>query len=258
VNWTLSVALSRWRNRLTYVLRAPFAYRNWWAMVLPKLGYDTTLVLRGGTRYFVRAGTTDLSVVNELAFVDPYLGPGYVTIPTDATVVDIGANIGDFSVQAAVRCPQGRVVAIEPVADIGRMIDVQARLNGLTNVTWLPVAVGGREGEMSSGELSALYRGSGDPWTVKVTTLPAVLAAQGISRVHLLKMDCEGAEWDILPAAEPVLPNIDQICLEFHCERGWTPEKLAAWLRERGYTVAHTAGPWNGLLWAWRPGPDRS
>jgi len=257
MNWRLSVALSRWRNRLSYALRAPFAYRNWWAMILPKLGYDTTLVLRRGVRYFVRAGTTDLSVVNELAFLDPYLGPGYVTIAPDAIVVDIGANIGDFSVQAAVQCPRGRVLAIEPVADIGRMIDVQARVNGLTNLTWLPVAVGGHEGEMTSDELSGLYRPRGEPQRIPVTTLPAVMAAQGISRVHLLKMDCEGAEWDILPAAEAVLPAVDQICLEFHCERGWTPEKLAAWLRERGYTVEHTSGPWNGLLWAWRAQASR-
>jgi hypothetical protein len=75
---------------------------------------------------------------------------------------------------------------------------------------------------------------------------------QGLERIDLLKMDCEGAEWDILPEAEPVLPRIRQICMEFHCERGWTSERLAAWLRERGYRVWHTAGQWNGMLWAVR------
>jgi hypothetical protein len=67
-----------------------------------------------------------------------------------------------------------------------------------------------------------------------------------------LKLDCEGAEWDILPAAERVLPRIRQISMEFHCERGWTALKLADWLRARGFMVSHTAGPWNGLLWATR------
>ena len=256
MNWTLSVAISRWRHRLEYVMRAPFVYRNWWALVLPKLGISTTLVLRDGTRYFVRPGTTDLSVVNEIAFINPYLGRGLISIPPDAIVIDIGANIGDFSVQAASRCPAGRVLAIEPVPEYGRMIERQARLNGLRNVTWIPSAVGGYEGEMESAALADLYREGELPPTVPVTTLPALLAAQGIARVTLLKMDCEGAEWDILPAAEAVLPAVDQICMEFHCGRGWTPPKLADWLRERGYTVEHTAGPWNGLLWARREKPS--
>jgi hypothetical protein len=49
-----------------------------------------------------------------------------------------------------------------------------------------------------------------------------------------------------------VLPRIQRIVMEFHCEQGWTPEKLASWFRERGYEVQHTPGPWNGLLWASR------
>jgi hypothetical protein len=67
-----------------------------------------------------------------------------------------------------------------------------------------------------------------------------------------LKLDCEGAEWDILPASEVVLPRVRQIAMEFHCERGWTVEKLANWLRSRGFVVRHTEGPGMGLLWARR------
>src|SRR5208337_3994018 len=76
-----------------------------------------------------------------------------------------------------------------------------------------------------------------------------------IERINLLKLDCEGAEWDILPAAEEVLPKIQQICMEFHSMQGWTPEKLAVWLSEPGYKVRHTSGSWNGLLWAYRSQP---
>ena len=73
-----------------------------------------------------------------------------------------------------------------------------------------------------------------------------------IDRLELLKLDCEGAEWSILPAAESVLPRIQRIAMEFHCAQDWTPERLATWLRERGYEVRHTSGSWNGLLWAFR------
>ena len=103
------------------------------------------------------------------------------------------------------------------------------------------------------GSASSAFHGDGDAITVCMTTLPKLMQDYGIQRVDLLKLDCEGAEWDILPTAEDVLPRIRQICMEFHCRGEWTPAKLANWLRVRGYEVWHTAGPWNGLLWASRP-----
>ena len=63
--------------------------------------------------------TFDLSVINELAFINPYLGHGDVTIAPDAVVVDVGANIGDFTIQAARQCPR-RVSAARPPSGSGR------------------------------------------------------------------------------------------------------------------------------------------
>src|ERR687897_2135890 len=84
VRWRLTVFRSRWRDRIRYVLNAPRVYQNWWAMPLPKLGIDTVLRLRNGTRYHVRGGTLDLSVVNEQAFSNPYLGSGFITLNADS------------------------------------------------------------------------------------------------------------------------------------------------------------------------------
>src|SRR5688500_7728664 len=101
LRWRLAVFRSRWLDRIRYALNAPRVYQNWWAMPWPKLGIDTILQLRDGTRYHVRGGTLDLSVINEQAFSNPYLGSGFVRLNADAIVVDIGANIGDFAVMAA-------------------------------------------------------------------------------------------------------------------------------------------------------------
>jgi hypothetical protein len=88
------VWLSRWRNRVRYAIAAPFTYRNWWAMPLPKLGKSVVLELRDGTKYLVRAGTTDLAAVNEAAILKPYLRHPQIVLSEDATVIDIGAYIG--------------------------------------------------------------------------------------------------------------------------------------------------------------------
>jgi len=253
--WRLRVVLSRWRNRFRYLLAAPSAYRNWWAMPLPKLGVSVVLELRNGCRYFVRSGTMDLAVVNEAAILNPYLGPGYLTLPEDGVVVDVGANIGDFTIQLAKICSRGRVIAVEPIGEYVLMIQIHKLLNSVDNVTCVQAALGDHEGQTEihlDGSKSSACWGGDKTERVPLTTLSRLMGELGIDRVDLLKLDCEGAEWDILPAAEEVLPRIRQICMEFHCAEGWTPDKLASWLRERGYQVEHTSGPWNGMLWAWR------
>ncbi len=251
--WTLSVALSRWRNRLEYIARAPLVYRNWWAMALPKLGRATVLHLRDGRRYHVRPDTLDLATINEAAFLNPYLANGFVRLQADAVVVDVGANIGDFAIQAARMCPEGRVLAVEPVRSAGEMIARQARLNGVANIAWICAALSSAEGDADAARSESPYaRGAAALERVRMMTLSRLMEEHGLDQIDLLKLDCEGAEWDILPAAEEVLPRVRQICMEFHCERGWTGGTLAEWLETRGFEVRHTTGTWNGLLWARR------
>jgi hypothetical protein len=107
-------------------------------------------------------------------------------------------------------------------------------------------------GVTGTGMTARVGEGEDAAEAVEMVTLERLMEDHSIDTLDLLKLDCEGSEWDILPAAERVLPRIDQICMEFHCERGWTAGKLALWLRAHGFAVSHTAGPWNGLLWARR------
>jgi len=255
--WQFSVFVSRWRNRSRYLVRAPFIYKNWWALPLPKLGVGVVLELRNGLQYVVRAGTTDLAVVNETSLADPYAVSGLDDLPEDAVVMDIGANIGDFSMKMAHARPSGRIYAVEPVSEHSRMIEVQKLLNQLGNVTNLHLALGAHEGEIEvhveGGHSSSMW-GRGPVEKVRLTTLARLMEEFNIETLDLLKLDCEGAEWDILLAAESVLPRVQRIVMEFHCLDGWTPEKMAEWLRQRGFGVQHTSGSWNGLLWAVRTG----
>jgi len=249
--WERSVLLSRWTHRLGYAFNAPRIYRNWWSVPLPKFGRDVVLELRSGIRYYVRGGTRDLSIVNEAAFADPYLANGFVRIAPDSVVVDIGANIGDFTVRAARAARAGRIIAVEPVESAGAMIATQARLNNLSNITWVHAAIGGSDGETDVTPVRNPYADSGS-MRAPLMTLQRLMAEQYLDRIDVLKLDCEGAEWDIFPTSEPVLPRVRQICMEYHCERGWTPQRLGDWLINRGFEVTYTNGQWNGLLWARR------
>ena len=253
--WRCRVFVSRWRCRLRYMLAAPFVYRNWWSLPLSMLGADVVLELRSGLRFRIRPGSGDLGVVNEAFILNPYLGAGSLDVPEDAVVVDIGANIGDFSLQMAKRCPSGKVIAVEPVAEHVRILRDHVTMNECRHVICVHSAIGAVEGvtEISvAGVQSRRHADGAQVEQVRQTTLLRLLDEHALQHVDLLKLDCEGAEWDILPAAETAFPRIRQICMEYHCERGWTPERLAEWLRGHGYRVWHTSGQWNGLLWAVR------
>lgn len=54
-----------------------------------------------------------------------------------------------------------------------------------------------------------------------------------------------------LRTVQPLEPPVAAV-LYVHRANGWTPERLAVWLRDRGFKVQHTSGSWNGLLWAER------
>jgi len=253
--WQASVWLSRCRHIAGYAIAIPFTYRNWWAVPLPKLGRSVVLELRDGTKYLVRAGTTDLAAINEATILNPYLRSSDIVLPEDATVIDIGANIGDFTMQVARACPRGRILAVEPVSAHVQMIEAQIALNRVAHVQAVHAAVGAScqmTRVTAAGTTSRVSKNEDSGEVVEMVTLERLMQDHSIDTLDLLKLDCEGAEWDILPAAERVLPRIRQICMEFHCERGWTGARLADWLRACGFTVSHTAGSWNGLLWATR------
>jgi FkbM family methyltransferase len=257
IPWRLNVFATRLRNRVRYVLNVPRVFRNWWAWPLPKLGVTTILELRNGLRFSVRGGTSDLGVLNEAAILNPYLGAGHIELRRDAVVMDIGANLGDFAIQAAALCPLGRVYAIEPVSEYISLLETNKALNRLSNLEIIQTALGDHVGEVmlsaAGSESGAYFNGATKTETARLTTLPQLMRDCGLAHLDLLKMDCEGSEWDILPAARDVLPQIRQICMEFHPARGWTAEKLAEWLRSSGYEVWYTKAPWNGILWARRP-----
>jgi FkbM family methyltransferase len=162
-----------------------------------------------------RPGTTDSEVIGEVWRNDYRVPPeGF-----SGTVVDIGANVGAFSVLAA-KAGSKRVVAFEPEsANLNRLVH-HMDLNGVAHrivaygeaVTGLGLPVvtvntgGGARVEPAS-----------DPWddTVQSLTLAALL--DGFGPVELLKMDIEGGEYEAFAACPAsALALVERIALEFH------------------------------------------
>lgn len=126
------------------------------------------------------------------------------------TVVDVGANLGYYSLLASKLVgPSGRVVALEPNSENCRLLLSSLRLNATTNVQLLPVAADASRGWAyysthvgSNGGLIADSELLSHPGTV-VPTFPLDDLVDG--PVGFLKMDVEGAEGRVVQGARRIL-----------------------------------------------------
>jgi FkbM family methyltransferase len=168
---------------------------------------------------------------------------GYRVAPGDV-VVDIGANIGTFSVYASKACGASRVVSFEPFPDNYRMLSKNAAQKQLRNITCVNRAVGGSRGRRTLGldpvdcGCHSLVMGSfGRTVEVECITLQDVFEQFSLAKVDYLKMDCEGAEYEILENATSRLKQIRRISMETHTIPGRNPEDLKKLLSENGFEV---------------------
>ena len=128
-------------------------------------------------------------------------------------VVDVGANIGFFSMLAAMLVgPGGAVLAIEPNGANARLIEASRRLNGFAHVVTAQVAAGRRTGLLvlntthSNGTTSAPAEDPAALLQAQTVACVAIDALVDPTRpVGLVKLDAEGAEFNALLGAAGLL-----------------------------------------------------
>jgi FkbM family methyltransferase len=209
-----------------------------------------TATSKGGDRLGLRGGRGEWFTFYENLVRRDYF-KGLSPLREGDVVVDVGANIGAFSVVAARQVgASGRVIAYEPDPDICRRLRDNIELNGLTNVTVHNRAVGGKSGTATffrhdKDALSSLYaRVDGreprhaSEFDVDVVGFPDVIGDVG-AKVALLKVDCEGAEYEMFGALDrDAACRISAISMEVHEIPGADPEALIRRLQWLGFRVS--------------------
>ena len=178
----------------------------------------------------------------------------YSPVARDSVVVDVGANIGAFALTASYRAKV--VYALEPEQSNYDLLVRNIELNGANNVCPYRVALSNRNGTgliTREGMASSLYFQSASTKTEEVPTctLQEFLTQHQIDQVDYLKMDCEGAEWDIILSTPPeVLTRIRHIEMEFHNIGAEThPAQLQAHLAKAGLASEYSdPNRFNGSL----------
>lgn len=124
----------------------------------------------------------------------------------DVTFIDVGANIGGYSLFVAARTQgRGRVLAIEPQPVVFERLCFNISANPGLGVKALAIAAADRDGPLTlflaprnKGESSIRMVGfapdEGSSVTVPAATLNRILDSEGIDQVDAMKIDVEGAE----------------------------------------------------------------
>jgi len=206
-----------------YFIKCFFVFRNPFRVIYHYITEssprDRIVVLRSGLTICLSDHPHDIVTV----FV-VFIRKDYGGVMRGGVVVDIGANIGVFSLYAASRGAR-RVYAFEPSQQAYDVLLKSIAVNRLKQViSPCRMAVTGTYGEkvrmpVGSSPYNQVLRGevAEQYQEIGTTTLERILKDNHIDKVDLLKMDCEGAEYDILFNADrATLAKIREMKMEFH------------------------------------------
>jgi FkbM family methyltransferase len=173
-----------------------------------------------------------------------YRGPDFGIGPGDL-VIDVGANIGTFAIYAATRAAGVRVLAFEPFPENVTWLRKNIAESGLQNIEVFEGAVAASSEDRllhvsSTDWITHALNGNGEgsPISVRCKTLDEVL--QEVGRCDLLKLDCEGSEYEIIYHAAPeTLARIKRIVGEYHQAPGGLSSgaELMQYLTSRSFVI---------------------
>lgn len=219
---------------------------NWFSLALAKSGLNDaveTLRFRDGLQLkAIKPLRHTWGQIFEPAIADVY----GTRAATPDLIVDVGANIGAFACLAARTHPKATVHAFEPSPLQADRLEENAALNQLENIVLHREAVtkDGRDvvfAHLGAGGSSGIFLHEGGRTTeMKSVSLDCVDFSQ--SRSLFLKLDCEGAEGEIIEWLCANLPRLPPQ-IRFACEHHhWCPiplDQALGMLRSHGFEAEH-------------------
>jgi FkbM family methyltransferase len=159
-------------------------------------------------------------------------------------VIDIGANIGVFAAFVLSCGSRVQLVAYEPNQQCLPWLLGNAGGPDHAGITVHGKAVGGSRGtrRLTARDnwllpaLAAAECGEGDP--VECVTLEDVLAENHLAGCDLLKLDCEGSEYEILlSCSEETLAGVRRVVAEYHAFATGNGASLGRHLERHGFRI---------------------
>lgn len=178
------------------------------------------------------------------------------------TVVDVGANRGQFALMARYCFPSAKIISFEPLP---RPAEIFRRVFAHDEGVFLHEAAVGPVEEMRGMHISArddsssllpisslqskIFPGTAEVsvYEVRVAPLDAFVALNEIVSPALLKLDVQGFEYEALSGCKTLLSQFDFVYCECSFVELYSGQKLAAdvveWLSQNGFRLKGIYNP---------------
>jgi len=140
----------------------------------------------------------------------------------NATAVDVGASVGDTAILFVLRGAR-RVIALEPYPSLYRKALINVRINGVGDrIILVNAGLGSFDGEVCAelrdvNGYHLFSPSSRCDVKVRIYTLRTLIKEFNIEKNSVLKMDCEGCEYETILHADPEdLKTFKEIIIEYH------------------------------------------
>lgn len=198
--------------------------KNWYMVVPDKLGMIGGLIYkaRNNTKLYCRAKTTD---INEFVVLltDVHYPLSLLKIDQGSVVFDLGANIGGFCAvfETMNKGVDYHMVCVEPFVGNIKILKQNIKLNQIRNIDIIEGVVSSKDTQLlintklnyTGIKIDDVY---GDT-TVRSWSLESIADFCKVDIIDLVKMDIEGAEYDLIENSLPFFEKkVKKVILEYH------------------------------------------
>ena len=182
------------------------------------------------------------------------------------TIVDIGANVGFYSLFMFSRYPQASIYSFEPMPfNFSTLQDYQKTYPSFDwHIDSRAVSASDQAITLHASKLDAfttmasVFDASYNTERIEVEaiTLPQILSTYRIEHIDILKLDCEGSEYAIVyTLPEELLKKVSVMMIETHqgAQAEESTDAMVAYLRKHGFALNYLHEGKSGYIWAWRP-----
>ena len=176
---------------------------------------------KSGVKIKLRTNSTDLDTFSLIWLIKEYNKHGFQINKNDV-IIDIGSHIGMFSLYASQYCSNGKIFSYEPSIKNFKLLKENVIDNNLKNIITNNLAVSNKNDHVnfyisSDNTAHSIHGTTEKSIQVKSITLKTIFDINKLDTCNFLKLDCEGAEYEIIES----LPNeyfkkIKQIFIEYH------------------------------------------
>lgn len=227
-------------QKISVFLKSTKIVKNWYFILFIYFRLISekyaVLILRNGYKIKLRVRSTDLQAFFNVWIIQEYNRPDYQISENDI-IIDIGAHIGLFTLYVSQYCKKGKIFSFEPVEENYELLLENIQLNKIENVVAIKKAVSGGEKSIKiylneDQAAHSTYSHRDSFIETESISLKEIIDHNSIQKCNFLKIDCEGAEYDILESVpDEYFKIIMKIGMEYHFSD--TKSNLLRELKER-------------------------